>query len=89
MSAFPFEIIKSIPLWSLSFCYPDKSKIPFAQFHDTVNRPNPAHVCVGNNSIQHNWTATRFFPYLNSRPEVLKNLVPPLLFQGTVWIVVG
>ena len=51
---FPFKVIESIPLGLLPFGQPDKGKIPLAQVHDAVNRPDSPHICISNHTIQHN-----------------------------------
>ena len=52
---FAFKIVKNIPLRLLPFRQPDKSKVSLAQINNPVNGPDSAHVCVGNDSIQHDW----------------------------------
>ena len=47
------KVIKSISFGFLSFGQPDKSEISLAQFNDPVNRPDPQHICVSHNRIQH------------------------------------
>ena len=51
----PFKIVESIPLGFLPFGKPDKGKVPLAQIYNPVYRPDAPHICIGNDSIHHDW----------------------------------
>ena len=34
---------------------PDKGKVPLAQIYNPVYRPDAPHICIGNDSIHHDW----------------------------------